>query len=40
MPLDLKQLVQKLNPTCHRCLEAAAGACMSRTNYNVEIEHW
>jgi type VI secretion system protein VasG len=38
--IDLKQLVQKLNPVCHRALEAAAGACMSRTNYNVEIEHW
>jgi type VI secretion system protein VasG len=38
--VDLKQLVQKLNATCHRALEAAAGACVSRTNYNVEIEHW
>ena len=38
--IDLKQLVQKLNATCHRALEGAAGACMSRTNYNVEIEHW
>ena len=23
-----------------RALEAAAGLCLSRTNYNVEIEHW
>jgi type VI secretion system protein VasG len=38
--VDLKQLVQKLNNSCRRALEAAAGACVSRTNYNVEIEHW
>jgi type VI secretion system protein VasG len=38
--IDLKQLVQRLNSTCRRALEAAAGACVSRTNYNVEIEHW
>jgi len=38
--IDLKQLVQRLNGTCRRSLEAAAGACVSRTNYNVEIEHW
>jgi type VI secretion system protein VasG len=29
-----------LNDTCRRSLEAAAGLCLSRTNYNVEIEHW
>lgn len=38
--LDLKQLVAKLNPTARRTLEGAAGLCLSRTNYNVEIEHW
>jgi type VI secretion system protein VasG len=38
--IDLKQLIQKLNGSCRRSLEAAAGACVSRTNYNVEIEHW
>jgi len=37
---SLKSLVGKLNDTCRRCLEAAAGLCLSRTNYNVEIEHW
>ncbi len=35
-----KSLVTKLNPLCRRALEAAAGLCLSRTNYNVEIEHW
>ena len=39
-PVNLKQLVGKLNDTCRRSLEGAAGLCLSRTNYNVEIEHW
>jgi type VI secretion system protein VasG len=33
-------LTNKLNATCRRGLEVAAGLCLSRTNYNVEIEHW
>jgi type VI secretion system protein VasG len=33
-------LVSKLNNTCRRALEGAAGLCLSRTNYNVEVEHW
>ena len=39
MNVDLKALIAKLNITCRNSLEAAAGLCMSRTNYNVEIEH-
>ena len=38
--VNLKELVGKLNDVCRRSLEAAAGLCLSRTNYNVEIEHW
>ncbi len=38
--VDLKQLVGKLNDVSRSSLEAAAGLCLSRTNYNVEIEHW
>ena len=38
--VNLKTLVNKLNPICKRALEGAAGLCLSRTNYNVEIEHW
>ena len=38
--LDLKGLIGTLNPVCQRALEAAAGLCLSRTNYAVEIEHW
>ena len=38
--VSLKALIGKLNHTCHRSLEDASGLCLSRTNYNVEIEHW
>ena len=38
--VDLKQLVAKLNPTCRQAMENAIGLCQSRTNYEVEIEHW
>ncbi len=40
MTLNLKSLVGKLDNLSRRALEAAAGLCLSRTNYNVEIEHW
>ncbi len=39
-PVNLKALVTRLNATCKRGLEGAAGLCLSRTNYNVEVEHW
>ncbi|HSG72894.1 MAG TPA: AAA family ATPase, partial [Planctomycetaceae bacterium] len=38
--LNLKSLIGKLNDLCRRTLEGAAGLCLSRTHYNVEIEHW
>jgi type VI secretion system protein VasG len=38
--LNLKYLIAKLNDTSRKSLENAAGLCSSRTNYNVEIEHW
>src|SRR3954452_5214548 len=38
--LNLKYLIAKLNDTSRKSLEDAAGVCSSRTNYNVEIEHW
>ncbi len=38
--IDLKQLIARLNDTCRRALEAAAGLTLSRTHYNVELEHW
>jgi len=39
-PVNLKSLVGRLNGASRRALEAAAGLCLSRTHYNVEIEHW
>ena len=39
MNIDLKALIGKLNVTCRNALEASAGLCLSRTNYNVEVEH-
>jgi type VI secretion system protein VasG len=36
----MKLLAGKLNDTCRRALEAALGLCVSRGNYNLEIEHW
>jgi type VI secretion system protein VasG len=38
--VNLRSLVSKLGATCRRTLEGAAGLCLSRSNYNVEIEHW
>lgn len=38
--IDLKSLMGRLDEPCRRTLEAAAGLTLSRTHYNVEIEHW
>ncbi|MBL4647455.1 MAG: AAA family ATPase, partial [Gammaproteobacteria bacterium] len=38
--VNLKALVAKVNTPCRKALEAAAGLCLSRTHYNVELEHW
>jgi type VI secretion system protein VasG len=38
--VDLKPLVARLDPRCRRALEAAAGLTLSRSHYNVELEHW
>jgi type VI secretion system protein VasG len=38
--IDLKSLISRLDEHCRRALEAAAALTMSRTHYNVEIEHW
>jgi type VI secretion system protein VasG len=38
--VDLRALVGKLNDQCRRALEAAAGLCLSKTHYEVEIEHF
>jgi type VI secretion system protein VasG len=39
MGLNLKSLIGKLNEQTRGALEAAAGLCLSRTHYDIEIEH-
>ncbi|HEX8369283.1 MAG TPA: type VI secretion system ATPase TssH [Pyrinomonadaceae bacterium] len=39
MNVNLKSLVGRLNTTCHGALDSAVGLCLSRTNYDIEIEH-
>ena len=39
MNVNLKSLVGRLNDTTRLALEGAAGMCLSRTNYDVEVEH-
>ncbi|HVG20281.1 MAG TPA: type VI secretion system ATPase TssH [Blastocatellia bacterium] len=40
MNVNLKSLIGRLNETCRSALEGAAGLCLSRTNYEVDIEHF
>src|SRR5450755_3867050 len=40
MSVSLKSILSKLNDTSLKALDAAAGLCLARTHYNVEIEHF
>jgi type VI secretion system protein VasG len=40
MTVNLKALIGKLNDATRIALEAAAGLCLSRTHYDIEIEHF
>src|SRR4051794_35807530 len=40
MAVSPRSLITKLNDTSRAAMEAAAGLCLSRTHYNVEIEHY
>ena len=40
MNVNLRSLIGKLNDQTRNALEAAAGLCLSRTHYDVEIEHF
>ena len=40
MSVNLKSLIGKLNDTTRGALEGAAGLCLSRTHYDVEVEHF
>ncbi len=40
MGLNLKALIAKLNDPTRAALEGAAGLCLSRTHYDIEVEHF
>ncbi len=40
MSANLRSLIGKLNETARATLEAAAGLCLARTHYDIEIEHF
>lgn len=40
MSLNLKSLIGKVNDATRSTLEAAAGLCVSRTHYDIEVEHF
>ncbi len=40
MSVNLKALISKLNDPTRNTLQAAAGLCLSRTHYDVEVEHY
>ena len=40
MNVHLRPLIGKLNPAMRSTTEAAAGLCLARTHYDVEVEHF
>ena len=40
MAINLKSLIGKLNDSTRNALESAAGLCLSRTHYDIEVEHY
>ncbi len=40
LTVDIKELLRRLNKFCTRCLEGAAGLCVSRAHYEVAVEHF
>src|SRR6266567_5951167 len=40
MGVNLRSLIGKLNDATRNAVEASAGLCLSRTHYDVEIEHY
>lgn len=37
--VDIKSLLGRMNSFCTRCMETAAGHCVSRAQYEVTVEH-
>lgn len=40
MNIDVRSLLEKMNALCTGALEGAAGFCVSRTHYEVTVEHY
>ncbi len=40
MATNLRAIIEKLNATTRNALDGAAQLCLSRTHYNIEIEHF
>ena len=40
MNVSLKSLIGKVNDACRTALEGAAGLCLTRTHYDVDVEHF
>ena len=40
MGINLKSLIGRLNDQARSALEGAAGLCLARTHYEIEIEHF
>lgn len=40
MTVNMRALISRLNDPTRSALEAAAGLCLSRTHYDVEVEHF
>ena len=40
MSVNLRSLIGKLNSATRGAVDGAAGLCLSRTHYDVEIEHF
>jgi type VI secretion system protein VasG len=40
LTVDIRALLHRLNSYCTACLESAAGLCVSRTHYEVTVEHF
>ena len=40
MNIDVRSLLERMNVFCTGALEGAAGLCVSRTHYEVTVEHY
>ena len=40
MAATLRTLIKRLNPVCYAALESAGGLCLSRSHYEVDLEHF